>query len=168
MKRFNKGFTLIELLAVVLIIGILTAIALPQYRRSIQRAESMEALVNLRTIFDSAKRYRSANSETPTKLNGLDVSFFDATSTTEANFGIGKFEYIFANDGISACRLSGSNTYNDTFCFKMYYNHGTYGKSALTCTPSNNVKYEWICPAMGATDASGNAVKDSAGGYLIK
>ena len=50
----------------------------------------------------------------------------------------------------------------------MYYNHGTYGKSALTCTPSSNVKYEWICPAMGATDASGNAVKDSAGGYLIR
>ena len=73
----KQGFTLIELLVVVLIIGILTAVAVPQYRRSIVRAEAMEAFVNLKTIFESAKRIRSTNSEDPDTFSALDVAFFE-------------------------------------------------------------------------------------------
>ena len=65
-KLYRSGFTLIELLAVVLMIGILTSIALPQYRRSVQRAEAMEAMVNLRSLLDAARRYRAANDAAPT------------------------------------------------------------------------------------------------------
>ena len=54
--KSKKGFTLIELLAVVMIIGVLTSIALPGYRRSVERARVAEALTLMRAIYDSCER----------------------------------------------------------------------------------------------------------------
>lgn len=54
--RNHKGFTLIEMLTVVLIVGILTAVALPQYSRAIKKSRATEAIAMLRVIHDSGER----------------------------------------------------------------------------------------------------------------
>ncbi len=58
----NKAFTLIELLVVVLIIGILAAVALPQYTKTVERAKASEAQITLKAMVDSLQRFALDNS----------------------------------------------------------------------------------------------------------
>lgn len=52
-----KGFTLIELLVVVLIIGILSSVALPQYRKAVLKSRTAEAWANLKNINMAVNAY---------------------------------------------------------------------------------------------------------------
>lgn len=53
----KKAFTLIELLVVVLIIGILSAIALPQYTKAVEKSRLAEAFTNAKALQDSIDLY---------------------------------------------------------------------------------------------------------------
>lgn len=57
------GFTLIEVLVVVLIIGILSAIAVPQYTKAVAKSRAMQGLVMLKSIASAHHTYYMANGE---------------------------------------------------------------------------------------------------------
>lgn len=82
----NKGFTLVELLVVVLIIGVLSAIALPQYTTAVERSRSAEALSLLTAISDAAQRYYFQHNVWPTE-NQWGVLDIDVPSNVSGRGG---------------------------------------------------------------------------------
>lgn len=70
----NAGFTLIELLVVVLIIGVLAAVALPQYQSAVDKARYAKTVPLVRTLKDAAEVYYMANGNYPAGIDMIDVS----------------------------------------------------------------------------------------------
>ncbi len=70
LKKNNKGFTLVELLVVVLIIGILVAIAIPVYNKAQLGAAQKAHDANLRTIDAAIMMYYAENGEYPKEVGG--------------------------------------------------------------------------------------------------
>lgn len=69
----QKAFTLIELLVVVLIIGILSAVALPQYQVAVEKSRVSTLLPMLKTIHDAEKVYLLTNNTYSANIDELGI-----------------------------------------------------------------------------------------------
>lgn len=72
-NKSRKGFTLIELLVVVLIIGILAAVAVPQYQKAVEKAKATQAFSVIRTLAAAQEDYYLANGKYAFSFNDLAV-----------------------------------------------------------------------------------------------
>ena len=72
-RTATTGFTLIELLVVVLIIGVLAAMALPDYQRAVEVSRVGAALAYSKAFRDSVDRYYMAHNRFPTSPDVLDI-----------------------------------------------------------------------------------------------
>lgn len=77
----KKGFTLLEMLVVVLIIGILAAIALPQYRKVVIKSKFAKVKSNVQALASAIERYYIAKDEYPKDLLSLDIEVQDESDT---------------------------------------------------------------------------------------
>jgi len=93
-KTIQKGFTLIELLIVIAIIGIIAAVAVPNYMRRIRQANASAAVTNLHTL---------SQAEASVKMAGAFQNFAGLVSASELTGewrnGITKQNYIFKEVG---------------------------------------------------------------------
>ena len=69
----EKGFTLIEQLVVVLIIGILASIAVPQYQKAVERSRATQALTLLATVSNAYAAHHMASGTWATSFDELTV-----------------------------------------------------------------------------------------------
>ncbi|WP_428049904.1 type IV pilin protein [Candidatus Avelusimicrobium caledoniensis] len=104
----KQAFTLIELLVVVLIIGILAAVAVPQYQKAVAKSRLTQMLVRVKALHDGAEVYYLANGFYPNDVRDVDI---DITSGAEVKQNVGwtnsSIPSAFYPDGMECIIIGG-------------------------------------------------------------
>ncbi|MDV2684893.1 type II secretion system protein [Alkalihalophilus lindianensis] len=93
----EKGLTLVELLAVVVILGIIAAIAVPSIGGIIENSKKDAAISNAQQVLSAARLYAASGGETATPvLNGSGISEYHEDITNP--WGNGAVDYTVSFD----------------------------------------------------------------------
>ena len=147
----KKGFTLIELLVVVLIIGILAAMAMPQYFKAVERSRMTEADTLLGSIAQAQRRKFLQVNKFVTNYKALDVSPKGATGSayqTKAN----GFNVVLAGTDFTDGQATATRTAATGSTLQYQYNLSRhYQSDNVTCTGTNTAGQE-LCADFCGTD----------------
>lgn len=161
----QKGFTLIELLVVVLIIGILAAIALPQYQRAVAKAKATEAVTMFKQIADAEQRYYLSNTKYNRSLENLDITLPNMGGNGGYGYNNfrGKHMQFYVEGGFSATgRLQGkayphTATYTDKQFAILMTLTPPKGKLLMWCTSNYGPNYGFGPGGWSEFDANAEA-----------
>lgn len=141
----QKGFTLIELLVVVLIIGILAAVAVPQYQKAVVKSRMAEVLSFTRAMQTALESYYLANNSYTTDISQLDLTLpssvkYHQTSGTDKPglfihwaYGGPTRVYCYIHNRYSGIELTMNQGTASTQCISPYQSNGASDVGGEVC-----------------------------------
>ncbi len=152
MRTNTKAFTLIELLVVVLIIGILAAVAVPQYQKAVYKSRTMEAITLLQALTSAREVYYLSNGTYATDISQLDVDIPSGIIFNDQQEDSDKYKYRCMNQ---YCAATTSNPNLPELAF--YRADKNKGVRWCAITDAKNSVAKSVCQSLGQLDTqSGN------------
>ena len=128
----KKGFTLMELLTVVVIIGLLTSIALPIYRKAVEKSKASDALTAMQAVAKSEHELYLVKNKYTKDFTDLDIDLKGEIENSKLKTAY--YNYELLDNGILATRTN-----------KEYSLYKDYELQQIMCSPSEH----YICDSFG-------------------
>jgi len=158
----GKGFSLLELLVVVLIIGILAGIALPQYQQVVDKSRYATLMDMTRAIAEANERYYMVHDQYSTDFSKLDIDI--PANSFEESKAIFDWGYCQLNNQAEAGCWDMVRLKN---LYTIFYSNTSYGESnrnRIICGADraygDDSSYAKICKNLGSFWQNGNCSYD--------
>ena len=129
----RSGFTLIELLVVVLIIGMLAAVAVPQYRRAVDKARLMKLVAMTKSVVDAEEAYYLANGTYTKDWDSLAVTLPGTVDSNAITFPDGQSVRLQLAVGGAVNGLTASDEKLSNVHIYAFYANNTLWPGVLAC-----------------------------------